>query len=103
MLEGLNGGSYDDLVAVVDTRNDEAFSSGAVGQLLVVRAQSVAQSVDEDFRGTRRERRLGDECSGAIVDAGGRNGLSDEVGERHLGCCSMSCKAQCAEGGQNVL
>ena len=77
-------GFEDDFVVALDATEFEAVGFDAVGQLLVVLAEGVAESVDIDFRGSRDKGLSADEESGQEINARGLDDARHQVGKTDL-------------------
>ncbi len=73
-------GFEDDFVVALDARNFDAVGLGAVGQLFVVLAEGVAESVDIDFRGSGGKGLSADEEAGQEINARGLDATRHQVG-----------------------
>ncbi len=77
-------GFEDDFVVALDATEFEAVGFGTVGQLLIVLAEGVAESVDIDF-GTVGDKGLSaDEEAGHEINTRGLDGLRRQVGQSDL-------------------
>ncbi len=93
----------DYLVAAFDAGEFEAVGGNAVGQLLVVLAEGVAEAVDIDLGGARGKGLTGDKKAVHEVDAGGLYLLRQQVGNVDLCGNAFIIIAQGAELGEVVM
>ena len=97
-------GFEDDFVVALDAGNFDAVGLGAIGQLLVVLAEGVAEAVDIDFRGSSDKGLSADEESGQEINARGLDDARHQVGEADLCGVAVGVVAQGVElgGGRRV-
>ena len=87
-------GFEDDFVVALNAWEFEAVGLGAVGQLLVVLAEGVAEAVDIDFRGVGDKGLSADEEAGQEINARGLDDLRHQVGEADLCGVAVDIVAQ---------
>lgn len=83
-LMGDGDGFEDDFVVALDAWEFESVGLGSVGELLVVLAEGVAESVDIDFRGVGDKGLSADEEAGQEINTRGLDDTWREVGETDL-------------------
>lgn len=92
-------GFEDDFVVALNAGNFESVGLGPVGQLLVVLAEGVAESVDKDLGGVGDERLAADEEAGHEIDTRGLDDLRRQVGESDLHGVAVGVVAKGVELG----
>ena len=90
-------GFEDDFVVALDATEFEAVGFGAVGQLLVVLAEGVAEAVDIDFRAIGDKGLSANEETGHEINTRGLDDLRRQVGQSDL--CGIAVGVV-AQGGE---
>ena len=91
-------GFEDDFVVALDAGNFDAVGLGAIGQLFVVLAEGVAESVDIDFRGSSDKGLSADEESRQEINARGLDDARHQVGKTDLCGQFSACAIGTATG-----
>ena len=92
-------GFEDDFVVALDATEFEAVGFGAVGQLLVVLAEGIAETVDIDFRAIGDKGLSANEETGHEINTRGLDDLRRQVGQSDL--CGVAIGVV-AQGGELV-
>ena len=92
-------GFEDDFVVALDAGEFESVGLGSVGELLVVLAEGVAESVDIDFRGVGDKGLSADEEAGQKIDTRGLDDSRRQVGKSDLCGVAIGVVAQGVELG----
>ena len=92
-------GFEDDFVVALDAWEFEAVGLGAVGQLLVVIAEGVAEAVDIDFRGVGDKGLSADEEAGQEINTRGLDDSRHQVGKADLCGVAVSIITKSVELG----